>query len=176
MSEISENKKYLEVGVVQNVHGVSGDLTVSCLCDSTDVFRSLKRIYVVRGGKYDPCELSRNTRHREGVMLVHIDGFDSRETAACLKGVSLYADRSDLPSLKEGSYYIADLLGLDVIDAGSGKIYGKITDVSSYGASDVYEITDECGNVRLFPAVPEFIEKTDLEHGLFINPIEGMFS
>lgn len=161
---------------MQNVHGVSGDLTVSCLCDSTDVFRSLKRIYVVRGGKYDPCELSRNTRHREGVMLVHIDGFDSRESAACLKGVSLYADRSDLPSLKEGSYYIADLLGLDVIDAGSGKIYGKITDVSSYGASDVYEITDECGNVRLFPAVPEFIEKTDLEHGLFINPIEGMFS
>lgn len=176
MSEISENKKYLEVGVVQNVHGVSGDLTVACLCDSAEIFCSLKKIYIARTDKLTLCHLSRNTRHREGVMLVHIDGFDSRESAVCLKGRSLYADRNDLPALKEGCYYIADLLGLDVIDAKSGKVYGKITDVSSYGASDVYEITDDDGNVRLFPAVPEFIERTDLEHGLYIYPIEGMFS
>lgn len=169
-------KKYLEVGIVQNVHGVVGDMAVLCLCDSTDVFKSLKKVYIENGGTYTEHFLTRNTRLREGVMLLHIEGFDSRETAATLKGISLFADRCDLPTPENGSYFIADLLGLSVIDADCGRIYGKITDVQSYGASDIYEITSDDGKKYLFPAVPEFIEKTELDSGLYVRPIEGMFS
>lgn len=169
-------KKYLEVGIVQNVHGVAGDLAVLCLCDSAEVFKSLKKVYIEKNGAYTEYALTRNTRLREGVMLLHINGFETRETATALKGISLFADRCDLPTPEEGSYFIADLLGLSVIDADCGRVYGKITDVQSFGASDIYEVTSDDGKKYLFPAVPEFIDRTELDSGLYIRPIEGMFS
>ena len=56
----------------------------------------------------------------------------------------------------------------------SGKLYGTLTDVMNRGASDVYEIKTATGEV-LMPAVDEFVKEVDLEKGIFITPIEGMF-
>lgn len=169
-------EQYLVAGMIRNVHGVKGDLTVECLCDSTQVFASLKTLYLKRGGAYHPYNCTRNQPMNSDTMLVHLNGVESREEGVILKGQPLYADRNDLPALPEGSYFIADLLGLPVIDAKDGTVYGKITDVKNYGASDLYEVTGENGKVSLIPAVPEFISQVDLEKGIFVMPIEGMFS
>ena len=78
--------------------------------------------------------------------------------------------------LDEGCYFVQDLIGLEVVDADSGESYGKITDVSQTGANDVYHITDEKGNVKLIPAIPEVVAETDIEGGVMkITPLEGLF-
>lgn len=170
-------KKYLEAGRVERVHGVAGDVTVSCLCDTTAVFAGLKRIFTeADGDSYKEYAVTRNVRLNGDAMLVHLDGIDSREDAMRIKGKYLFADRDDLPPLQDGTYFIADLIGLPVIDAGDGTVYGKLADVYNYGASDVYEICSDDGKKVLFPAVGEFIEKTDLEKGIYVKPIKGMFS
>lgn len=169
-------KKYLEAGRVERVHGVAGDVTVSCLCDTTAVFAGLKRIFTEMGGCYKEFAITRNVHLNGDAMLVHLDGIDSREDAMRIKGKYLFAVRDDLPALPDGTYFIADLIGLPVIDAADGTVYGRITDVYNYGASDIYEISSDDGKKVLFPAVGEFIEKTDLENGIYVKPIKGMFS
>ena len=74
----------------------------------------------------------------------------------------------------EGAYFIADLIGLDVVDADSKCKYGKIKEVINRGASDIYVIKTNKGEV-LFPAVDEFIDSVDVECAVYIRPIEGMF-
>ena len=42
------------------------------------------------------------------------------------------------------------------------------------GASDIYVINTPNGEAMM-PAVKEFVKEIDLEKGIFIKPIEGMF-
>ena len=61
-----------------------------------------------------------------------------------------------------------------MIDVNTNTVYGKLSDVINRGASDIYVIKTENGE-RMMPAVDEFVKKIDLEKGIFIAPIEGMF-
>ena len=82
-------------------------------------------------------------------------------------------DRAHAIALPEGEFFIADLIGLPVINADTGKVYGTLTDVIQHG-QDLYEIETASGT-RLMPAVPEFVREIDLEKGVFVTPIEGIF-
>ena len=69
-----------------------------------------------------------------------------------------------------------DLLQCEVYDEETGRLYGRVTDVITTGANDVYEITDGQGKTYLFPAVPAMIGTMDVENGrMTVRPIGGIF-
>jgi 16S rRNA processing protein RimM len=94
------------------------------------------------------------------------------DKAMLLKNKTLYALREDF-ALEEGEFFLADMIGLDVIDADSGENYGKLTEIMNRGASDIYVVTTKNGE-RMIPAVDEFIISVDVEKGVFVRVIEGM--
>ena len=103
-----------------------------------------------------------------------LEGVSDIDSAALLKETVIYANRDDF-KLEEGNYFISDLIGLSVIDNEDNSIiYGTLSDVINYGASDIYEVDTPNGK-RLIPAVPEFVKSIDTDKGIFISPIEGMF-
>ena len=56
------------------------------------------------------------------------------------------------------------------------KGYGTLTQVSSTGANDVYHILFPNGKTYYIPAIPQVVEKTDIENGVMrIRPLEGLF-
>ena len=59
-------------------------------------------------------------------------------------------------------------------DAESGEVYGKLSDVLNYGASDIYEIVKPDGKKAYVPVVDEFVKSVDLEKGIAIAVIEGL--
>ena len=95
------------------------------------------------------------------------------EAAEALKNQILYLSRDDL-ELEDGEIFIADLIGLKVIDVDSGTVYGTIQNVINTGASDIYVIKTENGEAMI-PAVKEFVKRIELDEGVYIKPIEGMF-
>ena len=94
------------------------------------------------------------------------------EAALSLKNATLYAQREDF-KLNDGEFFLADLIGLDVIDADSAKVYGKVKDIINRGSSDIY-IVDTPNGERMIPAVDEFIKSVDLSKGVFVRVIEGL--
>lgn len=164
-------KNYLECGIIVNTHGVSGDVKIESLCDTPSVLASFKKIYMLRGGEYEPVKVLRASVFKNFV-IARLDGVDDMDKAIALKNTTVYAARADF-KLEKGSYFIADLIGLDVIDNISGKVYGKIVDVQNKGASDIYVVKTPDGE-RMMPAVKEFVKKTDLESGIFVEVIPGM--
>ena len=106
-------------------------------------------------------------------VLLTLDGLDTLEKAIEAKNEIIYADRDDF-SLKEGSYFIADLIGLPIIDVDSGVKYGTLSEVINSGASDIYVVKTESGEAMI-PAVPEFIKNTDPDNAIYVKPIPGMF-
>ena len=68
------------------------------------------------------------------------------------------------------------MIGLEVRDADSGRVYGKVTDIYQHGAADVYSLKTPEGNELMFPAIPEVLLETNIDEGyLVIRPLEGLF-
>lgn len=166
-------KQYLECGKVLTAHGVRGSLRVESLCDSPDILCGLTRVYLAKKGTYTPHRVLSATPHKGGVLMT-IEGFEDREQALLLHGKMLYAARADIP-IPEGAALIADMLGLSVIDADTGKVYGVLHDVQPSPAADLYDILTQGGRHVLLPAVPAFLDRIDVESGVYIRPIPGFF-
>ena len=94
------------------------------------------------------------------------------DQAAAMKGTKLYAKRDDF-ELDEGTYFIADLEGLDVFDNVSGELLGKIKEVINRGAHDIYVISTPWGE-KMVPVVDQFVKKIDIDKGVYIETIPGL--
>ena len=168
-----EKKKYLECALIINTHGVRGDVKLESLCDTPKVLADLKRVFFSENGGYREVKVL-HTSIFKSFVLASLEGIDDMDKAMALKGKTLYAAREDF-NLEQGDYFIVDLIGLDVIDNVSGKVYGRVTDVINRGASDIYVVKTESGE-RMMPAVDEFVKRVDLDSGIFVETIPGLLS
>lgn len=163
---------YLEAGQIINTHGIAGAVKIRSWCDSPSVFAALKTLYFRKGEEYVPVKVTKSSVLGKFVVT-QFEGVNTFDEANALRNKILFAARGDLP-LGEGDCFIADLKGLPVIDADTGRIYGTLRDVDQSSRHDLYVIETDAGEV-LFPAVKEFVDRVDPEEGIFIRPIEGFF-
>lgn len=164
-------KKFLECGRVINKRGIGGELKVECYCDSPESVKKVKTLYADADGKtaYDVTSV----KDYKGFLYVKLASVDSAEKADEMRGRILYADRDDI-RVDDGKVFIADLIGLEVVDCDTKKVYGKISDVINYGASDIYVVSDGKKEYML-PAVDGIIVEKNLESHILIRPIPGVF-
>lgn len=165
-------EKYLQIGKIVNTHGFRGDVKLQSWSDDPEVVTELETVYRKKGGEYTPVNVEKSSVHK-GMVLMKLRGIDDFDSANALREEVVYADRDDIVR-EEGSFFIADLKGLKVIDADNGRIYGTLKDVIQYGIHDIYEVRTEKGEA-LVPAVKEFVVRISTEEGIFVRPIEGMF-
>ena len=169
-----KQKRFLEIGKITNVHGLHGEIKVYPWCDDAAFLCSFEELYLDKNGTKPVSVL--DARIQQNLVIMKLQDCNTREQAEALKGSVLYMDREDV-ELEEGCYFIQDLIGLKVIDADSGKIWGILTDVMQTGANDVYTIrNEETGKEYLAPAIPEVVLETSLDEGFMkIRPLKGLF-
>ena len=164
-------QKYLETGKIVSIHGLKGEVKIQPWCDSPEYLCTFKCLYSKSGDRVYEIE---RIRPQGNMIIAKLKGIDTPEQAQALRGRILYIDRDDA-DLPEGSYFVADLIGLEVRDE-SGRSYGVISDVLHTGANDVYEIKSNDGKLYYIPAIPSVILSTDIQDGIMvIYPMEGLF-
>ena len=165
-------KQYLEIGKIVAVQGLKGEVRVEPWCDSGEFLYEFDTLYFDKGAK--PVEITKS-RVQKNIVVMKIAGIDTPEQAQNVRNKILYMDRNDV-ELEKGSYFVQDLIGLEVTDNDSGESYGKLCEVSFTGANDVYHIKGADGTVRLIPAIPDVVISTDIEKGIMkIHVLEGLF-
>ena len=113
-------------------------------------------------------------RAHKNMALVKLEGVDTVAEAEALRGRILYLHRDDV-KLEPGRYFIQDLLGLRIVDADTGELYGELTDVSATGANDVYHMRYRDGREILIPAIPQVIAQIDTDGGVLrLRPMPGL--
>ncbi|MBR3639045.1 MAG: 16S rRNA processing protein RimM, partial [Clostridia bacterium] len=153
----AELKKYLECAKAVNTHGVAGVLKLENRCDSPEVLAKLKTMYLMRGDEYVPMKVERASVQKN-MVLAKFEGVDSFEDAVKYKNELFYASREDF-RLRRGEFFIADILGLPVVDAEDGREIGILDDVLAPAGQQVYVIRKSDGKTFMVPCVPEFIKK-----------------
>lgn len=163
-------EQYLEVGKVTNTHGIMGEVRVQPWADSPEFLCRFKTLYV--DSSHWPIKVERARVHKN-MAILKLEGVTDVPSALAMRNAILYIDRKDA-DLPEGTFFLADLMGLEARDAQSGQILGKIADVLTLPASNVYVIK---GGEReiMVPAVSQFIAETNVEEGFVrINMMEGL--
>ena len=166
-----KKNSYIECGKIINTHGCHGGVKLESWCNTPEVLASLKSLYLLSGGNYTEHRVLRASVFRQFVVA-ELEGIADMDAALALKNTVVYARRSDIP-LDEGEYFIADLIGLPVRGASTGKLYGTLKETINRGASDIYVVDTPDGD-RMIPAVPEFIRSIDPDTEILVSPIEGM--
>lgn len=92
-------------------------------------------------------------------VVAKLDGIETREQALALKGERVSIERAALPEADEGHYYLADLLGLEVVNE-QGERLGIVKQWTTNGAQDVMEVAGE--RTHLIPWVPAIVKGVDL--------------
>lgn len=163
--------QFLEVGKIVTTQGLKGEVRVEPWCDSVEFLCGFEKLYFDKGKTEMIVE---NARPYKTLGILKFKGIDIIEDAQKLRGRILYIDRKDI-NLEDGNYFVQDLLGAQVIDAETGKVYGKLCEVSQTGANDVYHIKND-DKIYLIPAIPQVISRVDVPgEKIYITPLEGLF-
>ena len=163
-------KEYLEAGKIVTTHGVRGEVKIMPYTDTPELLCEFDRLFI---GK-DKSELYiERARVAKNMVIAKIEGVDTVEAAEKYRNKVLFMHRDDL-ELDEDTYFIQDLIDMEVKDVDSGFVYGKITDVLQNGANDVYVIKGD--KEYLVPAIPDVVISTDIDSNIMlIRPLEGLF-
>ena len=166
-------KEFLEVGQIVGTHGVRGELRLNPWADGPEFVKQFKTFYYDNNGTNSVKVIS--ARPHGNVAIVKLDGVDTVEKASAMRNKVLYIKRADA-KIKEGSYFISELIGCEVFDADNAELcYGTLTDVSETGANDVWHITQE-GTEYLIPAIPSVVINVDVAaNRVEIKPLRGIF-
>ena len=115
-------------------------------------------------------------RAQGNAILLRLEGVCDMDAARALVGRTYYFAKADA-RLPKGRFFIDDLLGCEVIDADTARVYGTLTAIDHPAAQDIYTVTDAEGGTHMLPAVPEFVKQLDPDNRrILVTPIEGMFT
>jgi 16S rRNA processing protein RimM len=151
------------LGRVAGVFGVRGWVKVQSYTRPPDNLLDYPRWWIATEPAYE-ARLYEGRIQGAG-LVARIAGPDGeaiadRDVAAGLIGVEIQVSRAALPLPEPGSYYWADLVGLEVLSTG-GVSLGRVSGVMENGAQDVLMVEDG-GQERLIPFV----------HGAIIQSVD----
>ncbi|MBR1746638.1 MAG: 16S rRNA processing protein RimM [Clostridia bacterium] len=156
----------ISVGKVLKAHGVHGEIKAECYTDTPSCLVRCKRLFIDKK-EYAVVK----SRIQGDFLLIKFKNVDDMDSAERLRNQEIFAEKSDMPKLPQGRYYIGDLVGSSVIL--SDRIIGKLVDVLQYGAADVFVMRSVEGKEIMFPYVGEVIHSIDLEkQQIFLNKEE----
>lgn len=164
--------KYLEIGKIQNTHGLRGEVKCASYADSPEILAGFEKLFVKQNDTFIELKIS-SSRIVKGLVYFVFDGIDSLESAEKYKGALLFCDKDDIP-VPPGRHLIADLIGLEVLDNRSGKSYGFVTDYKDIGGHGMYIVKAIDGEEKMIPDVNEFIARISDGKAIYVNVIEGL--
>lgn len=157
-------KDILKVGKIVNTHGLKGEVKVMPLTDDPRRFDDLE--FVLIDGKERNIE---GCKYQKDRVIVKVEGIDSIDEAERYKNKYMEIPREHAVELPEDSYFIADLIGCEIVDT-EGKELGKIFDVLQTKNNDVYWIKEP--KELLIPVLLDIVLDIDINNKkIVIKPV-----
>lgn len=163
----------LRVGVITRTHGIRGEVKVYPTTDSPLRFNEIEEVMLKNGPRKERLRIQ-EARYFKNLVILKFEGIDSMNDAELLRGGELYIDRSQGEELSENEYYIADIIGMEVVTE-EGEPVGQVKDVLETGANDVYLVKREGKKDLMLPAIRDCIRGVDIENNrMTVHILDGL--
>ncbi|MBM1633375.1 16S rRNA processing protein RimM [Sulfitobacter mediterraneus] len=124
------------VGAIAGAYGVKGELRIKSFCATPEDIENYTPLWSEDGSRQFALAILRPIKNGFSARIADVA---TKEEADALRGVNLFADRNQMPSLPDDEFYHADLIDLEVYDTG-GVLLGRVKTVQNHGADDLLEL------------------------------------
>lgn len=166
--------EFYNVGKIVNTHGIRGEVRVMPTTDFVDErFAAGQDLYLKRDG--DPLKLMvESARQHKGFILVKFVGYDNINDVQTFRDHELMVSGEDQEPLEDGQYYYHQIIGL-VVKTVDGDELGKIKEILSPGANDVWVVQRTGKQELLLPVIDDVVKDVDLNAGVVtVELMEGL--
>ncbi len=159
----------VKLGKITAPQGIKGEVRVYPYTDEQTRFSAVKELEIE-----NVKSSIEKVRYDRNMVILKLSGVDDRNAAEALRGKELYLQRDMLWDIPEDTYFVQDLLGMDVV-TDDGRGVGKLLEVVQNTSQDIYVIGQEGGKSFMLPAVKEFVLNVDQDRRVMtVHLIEGM--
>lgn len=165
----------IALGRVLKPFGLNGEFSVALLTASVERFAEVSRIFVGSHDDHEQLEgfVVQSVRLVGSKPVLKLQGVDSREAVAMLRGMYLLVPDHEEAPLPPGEYYEHHIVGCRVRDS-DGQDLGQVIEVLPMPAQDVY-VVENGERIWWLPAARALFESIDIEHKLItIGMIDGL--
>lgn len=145
--------------------GLRGEVAAEILTDFPERLPKLREVWLADGRsaprrvRVQRCWL---TPSRGGQAIFHFADVDSIEAADTLRGLEVQVPIEQRARLDAGNYFVSDLVGCEVWEAGAASALGSVRDVEFPGGAPLLAIDTSEGEV-LVPLASEFCVRIDVK-------------
>ncbi|MFN7135672.1 MAG: ribosome maturation factor RimM, partial [Myxococcales bacterium] len=133
-----EKPRWVRIGRVARPHGIRGELLIRADDpDSTSLLDQDELFLRDEKGAVEKRRIASARVHRGDYRIV-LEGLDDRDAAEALKGREVLLDRGALPDIEADEFYVADLVGLEVVGPEGG--LGRVARVLDTGGVPILEV------------------------------------
>ena len=154
-------ENYFRVGVITNTHGLMGEVKVFPTTEDVKRFDYLKESIIDYKGEYINVNVS-NVKYFKNMVIVKFKEYNNINDIEKFKGCDLLVTRENAINKNDGKYFIADLIGCDVI-TDENEHLGILKDVMLNSANDVYIVELDNGEEVLLPVIPQCVLEKNIE-------------
>ena len=152
-------KEFIDVAQIINTHGLRGEVKIYPRTDYPEFFEEISGVYLEDETYFKITSV----KYHKNTVILKFKGINTIDEAQRLRQKVLYVPKSYFDDLPEGTYLIADIIGLEVFE--NEVSYGKITDCIQTGSNDVYVVSDSNKKEILIPALESVIEEINIDNG-----------
>ncbi|MBP3463199.1 MAG: 16S rRNA processing protein RimM [Clostridia bacterium] len=167
-------QEYFEIGQIVNTSGLKGIVKANLFMDDITRIEDFKKVLIEENKKLEEYEIE-EVKYHKNQALIKFKGIDDIDNAERLRNCLIKIRREDEEELPEDTYYIVDLIGLEVFSDEDEKL-GTLKDVFSVpsGNHDIYVV--ETGEKDLLlPAIGDVIKQVDIKNNkIIVHLIEGL--
>ncbi|UII57392.1 ribosome maturation factor RimM [Cytobacillus spongiae] len=171
-------ERWFNVGKIVNTHGIKGEVRVVSRTDfANERYKPGNTLYLFMPNASDPISLSVTThRQHKSFDLLTFEGFSNVNEVEKFKTGVLKIPEEQLGTLEENEYYFHEIIGCEV-ETVEGELIGKIHEILTPGANDVWVVKGKAGKDLLIPYIEDVVMKVDpKEKKVIIDPMEGLLS
>lgn len=157
--------EYLNVGKIVNTQGIKGEVRVISSTDFVaERFKKGQELYLFQG-KNAPIKLTVNShRKHKNFQIVSFENHPNINDVEKYRDGILRIPSDGLRDLAENEFYYHEIIGLTVFDE-TGTELGKIKEILSPGANDVWVVQRPVKKDALIPYIESVVKTVNVAEG-----------
>lgn len=168
-----DTENLVAIGRILKPRGFIGEVKVMPMTDFPDRFKKLEYAWIeIPEGKPKRFRVE-NVKMLDRFLAIKFEGIDSLPQAELLREGFICIEKKELYPLPEGSYYVFDVIGMEV-ETVDGRKLGVVSDIINLPAHDIYVVNGPDGKIQI-PAVRAMIQQVDMaSRKMLVDLPEGL--
>ncbi|MBE4908751.1 ribosome maturation factor RimM [Bacillus luteolus] len=168
--------EWFNVGKIVNTQGIKGEVRVISRTDFTESrYKVGNTLYLFKTEGTEPIEVTvKSHRVHKTFDLLTFEGYNNLDEVEKLRDYIIRVPKDQLGELKENEYYFHEIIGCTVFTE-EGEELGKISEILTPGANDVWVVKRKGGKDVLIPYIEEIVKDINISDKVIkIHLMEGL--